>query len=322
MLATSAPIAEAQTAQEALSRYLPSELPDGFSFEYATLYETTMKNGTKYNMLRVLYSSADTSERPNAAEQFTIFIMNYSPDTQKSIYTVDELTQERRDGTFYLSMDDVYIGVSDDADLPWDDLMTVVRSLQPAVVGDNSADAPVDENTYSEARTYSTELLDLQNKISAAMANHELPFVTSSAIMENPDRLHVTVKTTDENAISLLKSYDATGVLLEIEYTQEVATAEPETPLSNSEDVPADEGTYSENIAYSPELLDLQNRISAAMANHELPFVTSSAIMENPDRLHITVNTTDENAINLLKSYDTTGKMLEIEYVTGIAVTE
>lgn len=87
-------------------------------------------------------------------------------------------------------------------------------------------------------------------------------------------------------------------------------------------DAPVNEDTYSEVRTYSADILDLQNRISTAMANHDLPFVTTSAILENPDRLHVTVTTMDENAINLLKSYDTTGELLEIEYVSGSAATE
>jgi hypothetical protein len=72
-------------------------------------------------------------------------------------------------------------------------------------------DIPVDESTYSEARKYSDELTDLQNRISTAMANGELPFVIESAIYENPDRLHVVVTTDDEDLINKLKSYDTTG---------------------------------------------------------------------------------------------------------------
>ena len=87
-------------------------------------------------------------------------------------------------------------------------------------------------------------------------------------------------------------------------------------------DAPVNEDTYSEVRTYSADILDLQNRISTAMANHDLPFVTTSAILENPDRLHVTVTTMDENAINLLKSYDITGELLEIEYVSGSAATE
>ena len=87
-------------------------------------------------------------------------------------------------------------------------------------------DIPVDEETYQEAREYSAELTDLQNRISQAMMNKELPFVTSSAIYENPDRIHVEVNTTDEDLIAKLRAFDTTGKLLEIEYSEHRATME------------------------------------------------------------------------------------------------
>ena len=86
--------------------------------------------------------------------------------------------------------------------------------------GSVAGDAPVDEETYREAREYSAELTDLQNRISEAMMKKELPFVTSSAIYENPDRVHVTVNTTDEDLIAKLQAFDTTGKLLEIEYSE------------------------------------------------------------------------------------------------------
>lgn len=90
----------------------------------------------------------------------------------------------------------------------------------------------------------------------------------------------------------------------------------PDEPAANSttQDVPADEETYQEAREYSAELTDLQNRISQAMMNKELPFVTSSAIYENPDRIHVVVNTTDEDLLAKLRAFDTTGELLEIEY--------
>lgn len=81
-------------------------------------------------------------------------------------------------------------------------------------------DTPVNEETYQEAREYSSALTDLQNRISEAMVNGELPFVTVSAIYENPDRLHVTVNTTEEAFIDKLLAFDTTGELLEIEYSE------------------------------------------------------------------------------------------------------
>lgn len=79
-------------------------------------------------------------------------------------------------------------------------------------------DAPVDESTYHDAREYSAEIMDLQERISQAMINHELPFVASSAILENPDRVEVEVTTQDEALLEKLREFDKTGELLEIVY--------------------------------------------------------------------------------------------------------
>lgn len=89
-----------------------------------------------------------------------------------------------------------------------------------------------------------------------------------------------------------------------------------------TEDSSVNENIFSEAHTYSSEILDLQNRISAAMANNELPFVTCSSVLENPDRIHVTVNTMDEESINRLKAFDTSGKLLEIEYMSGLPIVE
>lgn len=98
--------------------------------------------------------------------------------------------------------------------------------LDPAY-GAETQDAPVDESTYSEAKTYSKEILDLQNRISSAMGpENELSFVTSSMVLEDPDRIRVIVNTKDEEQIALLKSYNTEGVRMEIEYSAGTGTEE------------------------------------------------------------------------------------------------
>ena len=42
---------------DTLGEYLPASLPDGYHFGKADLYETTMKDGTVYYMLRVQYTT-------------------------------------------------------------------------------------------------------------------------------------------------------------------------------------------------------------------------------------------------------------------------
>ena len=45
-----------------------------------------------------------------------------------------------------------------------------------------------------------------------------------------------------------------------------------------------------------------------------LPFVSSSAVYENPYRLHIIVTSNAETDLSKLKAFDTIGGALEIEY--------
>ena len=102
---------------------------------------------------------------------------------------------------------------------------------------DINIDAPVDENTYHEVEPnapaenetgHESEtghevitleyITELQAKVSTAMSNGDLPFVSSSAVYENPYRLHVVVTSTAETDLSKLEAFDTIGGALEIEY--------------------------------------------------------------------------------------------------------
>lgn len=98
---------------------------------------------------------------------------------------------------------------------------------------DINIDTPVDENTYHEVEpntppSPATEtfnevitleyITELQAKVSTAMSNGDLPFVSSSAVYENPYRLHVVVSSNAENDLSKLEAFDTIGGALEIEY--------------------------------------------------------------------------------------------------------
>ncbi len=71
------------------------------------------------------------------------------------------------------------------------------------------------------------EVTELQTKVSNAMINRELPFVTSSAVYENPYRLHVTVTTKTEEELEKLIAMDEKGGIMEIEYVTELYTTLP-----------------------------------------------------------------------------------------------
>lgn len=96
----------------------------------------------------------------------------------------------------------------------------------------------------------------------------------------------------------------------------EEAVTETNTPTS-----PAAE-TFNEVITLE-YITELQAKVSAAMSNGDLPFVSSSAVYENPYRLHVVVTSNAENDLSKLKAFDTIGGALEIEYnATEYIVTE
>ncbi|MBD5454293.1 MAG: hypothetical protein HDR30_08290 [Lachnospiraceae bacterium] len=59
---------------------------------------------------------------------------------------------------------------------------------------------------------------------------------------------------------------------------------------------------------------ELQTKVSSAMMNHEVPFVISSSVYENPYRLHVVVTSNAEEDLQKLRDLDTIGGVLEIEY--------
>ena len=103
-----------------LGDHLPHTLPDGYWFVIAALYETTMKNGSSYHLLRATYSKSDQGnynpEAPYLTDDcFDVQVLDYLPRTSKPvpIYTSETLKLPPGDnGIFYLAVDDVYIGVS------------------------------------------------------------------------------------------------------------------------------------------------------------------------------------------------------------------
>lgn len=77
------------------------------------------------------------------------------------------------------------------------------------------------------------------------------------------------------------------------------------------------------NAAITLEYItELQTKVSTAMSNGELPFVSSSAVYENPYRLHITVSSNTEEDLAKLKAFDTIGGALEIEYLNAMPMLE
>lgn len=130
-----------------LGNHLPTDLPAGYHFGKASLYETTMKNGTKYHLLRVTYTTSNDEiatapanddggvavPDPNLfGSSFSVLIMDYEPRTNKPIYSFEGLQEylETKDDNeiFHFAYEDVYIGFSPD-DLSAEKIFDVVNSI-------------------------------------------------------------------------------------------------------------------------------------------------------------------------------------------------
>ncbi len=76
-------------------------------------------------------------------------------------------------------------------------------------------------------------------------------------------------------------------------------------------------GTYT--LAY---LTELQEKITNAMVNKELPFVVSSALRETTNNIVIGATTTNEAELAKLYALDTIGGAIKVEYSTGAGTEE
>ena len=82
-----------------------------------------------------------------------------------------------------------------------------------------------ESTTVFETGTYTLEYLtELQNKISSAMTNKELPFVTSSAVDEIGNRIRVSVTTDNEADLAKVFALDTIGGAVAIERSAGIAS--------------------------------------------------------------------------------------------------
>lgn len=69
-------------------------------------------------------------------------------------------------------------------------------------------------------------------------------------------------------------------------------------------------------------LTELQSKISQKMIDKEFTFVTTSAIMEDNNDIKVTVTSNNESDLNKIKSLDTIGGAIDIEYNTNSRATK
>ena len=136
---------------ETLGEALPTELPEGYSYQSGYLYDTTMEDGTKYYLLRVTFADGPAPEEivtedggvmlPEGVEfpnEIVVMVTNYEPKTDKEIYTWGEfLDAVSESEDFELSWG--YSIYGDDGEqiykcvmpmeLPADDVLIIVESM-------------------------------------------------------------------------------------------------------------------------------------------------------------------------------------------------
>lgn len=112
-----------------LRDYLPSKLPDGYRFGQASLYVTTMKDGTIYRRLLITYRTGkgahalpneEEAEMIPAAdgleEEFRVNVFSFMSGKSTEIYSVEEVRSELKNGGFengyfYVQYGDCYVGI-------------------------------------------------------------------------------------------------------------------------------------------------------------------------------------------------------------------
>ncbi len=92
------------------------------------------------------------------------------------------------------------------------------------------------ENTVFKTAKYTMNYLeDLQEKISTAMSEKEIPFVVSSGIYDRENRIIVTVNTKDQVLYEKIYSMDTLGGAIEIVYSDEQFTTSAEIAEADTE---------------------------------------------------------------------------------------
>lgn len=133
-------LTENEALSNPLAEYLPTQLPDDFHYGCGSIYNTMMKDGTEYNMLRVEYISGEIPEQQFAEDGgaiapdsgamgdfFTVQVWNFEPDTEASITSVEEVTETllEEEGSVYIRSGECYVGVFVETAEPTDVLETI-----------------------------------------------------------------------------------------------------------------------------------------------------------------------------------------------------
>ena len=120
---------------EILGAHLPAAVAEGYHFKTASLYETTMKDGSKYYMLLVTYTNgdagnSDTMPGAHDSDDYSVRLLNFEPDTDIPVYTVDNVPEDIQDsGFFYVKYGDIYAGF-EFFELSRDEILEIINSIK------------------------------------------------------------------------------------------------------------------------------------------------------------------------------------------------
>lgn len=129
---------------EGLGAYLPDTLPEGCRYGIAGYYETTMKDGTRYHMIRVTYERGQgtvpvpVTENAQAASEMTgdtaflWMVWGHRPDTDRPVYQPGEVSAQlldQIDGVFYIDYGGVYVGISRLV-ISAEELINIINSIE------------------------------------------------------------------------------------------------------------------------------------------------------------------------------------------------
>lgn len=119
-------LTESEAMSHLLAEYLPAQLPKGFHYGRGSVYNTVMKDGTQYNMLRIEYITGTIPEQqysddggaivpdPGAlGDLFTVCVWNFEPDTGAGITSIEEVTAAllEENDSVYIHSGACYVGV-------------------------------------------------------------------------------------------------------------------------------------------------------------------------------------------------------------------
>ena len=126
---------------EALGETLPVKLPEGYTFAGAYLYDTTMKDSTKYYLLRVTYANGkypeeivtedggilapDFNEMP---DEFIVTVTNYAPTKDIKTFTAEDIGEIKVGGYWIEISEGVYCSF-EAFEISDNEMMIIIESM-------------------------------------------------------------------------------------------------------------------------------------------------------------------------------------------------